>query len=85
MSTAVFHLPNGATAVATMINKLCHNLRESAHSVNIVPPLVSNSLLSTVKMVEAGYTAIYDGKEVNFYNTTTTKMTVSADAILKGW
>ncbi len=68
-----------------MIHKLHHNLREPAHSVNIVPSLVGNSLLSTVKMVEAGYTAIYDDKEVNFYNTATTKITVLADAILKGW
>ncbi len=72
VSTAVFHLPNGATAAATMILNLHHNLREPACSVNIVPSLVGNSLLSTVKMVEAGYTAIYDDKEVNFYNTVTT-------------
>jgi hypothetical protein len=78
VSTAVFHLPNGATAAATMIHKLHHNLREPACSVNIVPSLVGNSLLSTVKMV-------YDDKEVNFYDTATTKITVSADAILKGW
>jgi hypothetical protein len=83
VSTAVFHLPNGATAAATINHKLHHNLREPAHSVNIVPSLDGNSLLSTVKMVEAA--AIYDDKEVNFYNTTTTKITVSADAILKGW
>ncbi len=85
VSTAMFHLPNGATAAATMIHNLHHNLREPAHSVNIVPSLVGNSLLSTVKLVEAGYTAIYDDKEVNFYNTTTTKITVLADTILKGW
>ncbi len=85
VSTTMFHLPNGATAAATMIHKLHHNLREPACSVNIVPSLVGNSLLSTVKMVKAGYTAIYDDKEVNFYNTMTTKITVSADTILKGW
>jgi hypothetical protein len=85
MSMAVFHLPNVATAAATMIHKLHHNLREPAHSVNVVPSLVSNSLLSTVKMVEAGYATIHDEKEVNFYNSTTTKITVLADAILKGW
>jgi hypothetical protein len=72
VSTAMFHLPNRATAAATMI----HKLRDSH---------VGNSLLRTVKMVEAGYTAIYDDKKVNFYNTATTKITVSADAILKGW
>jgi hypothetical protein len=36
-------------------------------------------------MVEAGYAAIYDDKEVNFYDTATTKITVLADAILRGW
>jgi hypothetical protein len=85
VSTAVFHLPNRATAAATKIHKLHHNLRESACSINIVPSLVGNSLLSAVKMVEASYTAIYDNKEVNFYNTATTKITVLADEILKGW
>jgi hypothetical protein len=68
-----------------MIHKLHHNLRELARSINIVPSLVGNSLLSTVKMVETGYTAIYDDKEVNFYDTATTKIRVSADKILKGW
>ncbi len=57
VSSAKFHLPNRATAAATMIHKLHHNLREPARSINIVPSLVGNSLLSTVKMVEAGYTA----------------------------
>ncbi len=74
-----------ATAAATMTHKLHHNLRKPACIVNIVPSLVGNSLLSTVKMVEAGYTEIYADKEVNFYNTATTKITVSAGAILKGW
>ncbi len=63
---AVFHLPNGATAAATMIHKLHHNLREPACSVNVTPSLVGNSLLSTVKMVKDGYRAIYDDKEINF-------------------
>ncbi len=85
MSTAMFHLPNGAKAEATVIHKLHHNLIEPARSINIVPSLVGNSLLSTVKMVEAGYTAIYDDKEVNCFDTPTTKITVLAATILKGW
>ena len=84
VSSAKFHLPNRATAAATMIHKLHHNLREPACSINIVPSLVGN-LLSTVKVVEASYTAIYDDKEVNFYDTVTTKITLLADTILKGW
>jgi hypothetical protein len=58
----MFHLPNIATVAATMIHKLHHNLRDPAHSVNIVSSLVGNSLLSNVKMVEAGYMAIYDDR-----------------------
>jgi hypothetical protein len=85
VSTAVFHLPNGATAEATMIHKLHHNLREPACRVNIVPSLIGKSLLSTIKMVQASYTAIYDDKEVNFYDITSTKFMVLAEAILKVW
>jgi hypothetical protein len=84
-SQAVFHLPNGATAAATMINKLHLNVRKPARSVDIVPALVENSLLSTNKFVEAGYTVIYDAEEVNFYDAHTTKIVVSEAAILKGW
>ncbi len=85
LSTTVFHLPDGAIAPATTRNKLLHNVREPARSVNIVPALVENSLLSTNKFAEAGYTVIYDKDEVNFYNTRTTKITVSEEAILTGW
>ncbi len=85
VSAAVFHLPNRATVAATMIHKLHHNLWEPACSVNIVPSLVGNALLSTVKMVQASYAANYDDKEVIFYDTATTNITVLAGAILKGW
>jgi hypothetical protein len=49
------------------------------------PSFVSNSLFSTVKMVKAGYMTVFDDKEFNFYNTMTTKITVLAGTILKGW
>jgi hypothetical protein len=64
---------------------LLHNIQAPTRDVNIVPSLVGNSLLSTSKFTEAGYTAIYDKEEVNFYNARTTKITVLADAVLKGW
>ncbi len=83
-SQAVFHLPNGATAATITINKLHLNVRAPGRSVNIVPALVENSLLSTNKFVEAGYTVIYNAKEVNFYNARTTKIVVSEAGILKG-
>jgi hypothetical protein len=56
-----------------------------ARDVNIVPSLVGNLLLSTSKFTQAGHTAIYDKDEVNFYKARTTKITVLADAVLKGW
>ena len=85
VSTAVFHLPNGSIAPATTLNKLLHNVRAPARDVIIVPSLVENSLLSTSKFAATGYTTIYNENEVNFYDTKTTKTTVLAEAVLKGW
>jgi hypothetical protein len=85
VSSTAFHLPNSAIALATTVNKLLHNVHSPARNVNIVPSLVENSLLSTSKFANAGYTAIYDKNEVNFYNAKTTKITVLAKGVLKGW
>jgi hypothetical protein len=85
LSTTVFHLPDSTIAPATTRNKLLHNVREPAHSVNIVPALVKNSLLSTNKFAKAGYIVIYYKDEVNFYNARTTKVMVLEEAILTGW
>jgi hypothetical protein len=85
VSSAVFHLPNGAVAPETTINKLLHYARAPARDVNIVPSLVGNLLLITRKFAEAGYTAIYDKDDVNFYDACTTKIMVLANAVLKGW
>jgi hypothetical protein len=41
--------------------------------------------LSTSKVINADYIAIYDKQEVNFYNAKTTKNTVLEEAVLKGW
>jgi hypothetical protein len=81
----IFHLPNGTTAVASTINKLLHNVREPAQSANIVPTLANNFLMSTSKFVDAGYTVVYDDKEVNYYEKATTKIIMSEDAVLQGW
>jgi hypothetical protein len=45
---------------------------------------VQHSLLSTSKLVEAAYITIYNKQEVNFYNSTTTKIVVLEEAVLKG-
>jgi hypothetical protein len=65
-SKVVFHLPNKTTAAASTVNKLLYNVQEPTKNVNIVPTLTSNSLMSTSKFVDAGYTIVYDDKEVNY-------------------
>jgi hypothetical protein len=81
-SKVVFHLPNRTTAAASTVNKLFHNVREPVRGANIVPTLANNSLISTRKFVDAGYTDVYDDKEVNSYEKATTKIIVLEDAVL---
>ncbi len=83
-STATFGGAFGNQATATTMNKLHHKLCKPAWSIHIVPQ-VQNSLLSTSKVVDADYVAIYDKQEVNFHNTKTTRLTVLEEAVLKGW
>jgi hypothetical protein len=84
-SKVVFHLPDGTTAAASTDNKLLHKVQEPAQSANIVFTLANNSLISTSKFVDAGYTVVYDNEEVNYYEKATTKLIVSEDAVLQGW
>jgi hypothetical protein len=66
------------------MNKLHHKLCKPARSVHIIPQ-VQNSLLTTSKVVDADYIAIYDKEEINFYDAKSTKITVSKESVLKGW
>jgi hypothetical protein len=84
-SKEVFHLPNRTTAAASTVNKFLYNVREPTQSANIVPTLANNSLISTSKFVDAGYTVVYDDKEVNYYKKATTKIILLEDAVLRGW
>ena len=66
-SDKVFHLPTGGTAIAPIKAKLMRELREPATEVDIVLEL-TNTLLSTGKLVDGGYFAVYDENEVNIYD-----------------
>ena len=66
-SDKVFHLPTGVTARASVKAKLIHDLREPATEVEIFPRL-ANTILSTGKLVEGGYFAVYDKNEGNIYD-----------------
>ena len=75
----------GGKSRASKVAKLEHPVREPARTVDIVPALVEQSLLSGNKFAEADYISIYDKDEVNIYDALTTKITVSKKAVLKGW
>ena len=81
-STKVFHLPVGGTATATNISKLLLDVRAPANEVDIVPGL-EQTLLSGSKFADAGYTAVYDQDEVNFYNSDTIQ--IDEASVLRGY
>ena len=81
-STKVFLLPTGGTAQATHIAQLMLDVRAPANQVDIVPNL-TQTLLSGSKFADAGYTAVYDKDEVNFYDSN--KIHINATSILQGY
>ena len=82
-SDKVFHLPTGGTARASVKAKLMHELREPATEVDIVPGL-TNTLLSTSKLLEGVYFALYDENEVNIYDGRKAKILITEEGVLKG-
>ena len=84
-STKIFALVDGHATAGSNVAKLHHNIREPAHTVDMVPALKDNSLLSGGKFSQAGYEAVCDDKKVSFYDGKTAKITVSEEAVLTGW
>ena len=81
-SNKVFSMPTGAQAPATKQKELLLDVRNPAKQVHIVPTL-EQTLLSGSKFADAGYTAVYDEDEVNFYEAKDIKIT--AEAVLRGY
>ena len=80
--TKVFHLPTGSTTTSTHQAKLHLQVRAPANIVDVVPNL-TQTLLSGSKFADAGYTAVYDKNEVNFYEAN--KVKIKARAVLQGY
>ena len=76
-STKIFALVDGHPTPATNIAKIEHRFREPERTVNMVPALANQSLLSGVKFVEVGCVSLCDGYEVNIYDGRTATITVS--------
>ena len=84
-STKIFHLPNGQTTAATNKAKLKLDVREPARTVDMVPELKHNSLISASKFVDANYITILTPTEVLIYDGDGLKLEINHDAILRGW
>ena len=84
-STKVFALADNYPIPGSNLAKLHHDVREPARTVDMVPSLTNNFLLSGGKFAQAGYVSVCNDKEVNLYDVRTVKINVSDEAVLKGW
>ena len=75
-------MPTGTKAQATEVKKLLLDVRAPAQEIHVVPEL-QQTLLSGSKFADAGYTAVYDEEEVNFYNAK--DIIITAEAVLRGY
>ena len=84
-SNKVFILPGGQKVSSTETATYPFRLRAPASELHITPGIVSNSLMSTGKLADAGYTTVFDKEEVNVYDANDISITVTRGAILRGW
>ncbi len=84
-STKMFHLPNGTHAKATELKQLIHEVRQPARDVHTVPSITENSLVSTSKCSDAGYTTVFEKDKVTIYDTLKRKLVVPRESILRRW
>ena len=83
-STKVFSVADCRQTPGSNIAKLHHPLHKPAQTVDMVPALAGQSLLSGTKFSEAGYISVCDGDEVKLYDNRAAFIVVSEEAVLKG-
>ena len=76
-SNRVFHMPRGTTTKARVKSKMHHNLREPTITVDMVPELNHNSLMSARKFVDDNYTTVLNLEEVLIYDGNAVKSRAS--------
>ena len=84
-STKQFILPNGDTIPASEIAEYPFDVWRPAKELHITPGISQNSLLSTSKYADADYITVFEKDRVNVYNAKNTMITVSREAVLRGW
>jgi hypothetical protein len=77
-------LPNGQTVAAGEKLDMGNGLRSLADTADFIPTL-KTTLISNSKLADAGYITVFDKDEVNVYNSTTTKIVPTMQAVLTGW
>ena len=63
-SNKIFYMPTGTTAPASVKAKLHHMVREPARTLDMVPNLKHNSLMSDRKFANAQYITFLTSTEV---------------------
>ena len=73
LSTKVFTVADGHKTPGSTEAKLHHPVREPEQTVDMVPALANQSLLSGNNFSQEGYVTICDNQEVNIYDGRTAK------------
>ena len=80
-----FPVPTGMTASASVKAKLHHSRMEKARTLNIVPNLKHNSLISARKFTDAQYITVLTPTEVLVFDDMgDLQRSISSTAILRG-
>ena len=80
-----FILPSGEVIQATEKAEYPINARAPANKLHITPGISQHSLLSTEKYADDNYITVFDKDTVNVYDANDTIITITRDAILRGW
>ncbi len=81
-SRKTFMFPDGRTGKVTKKMLLKHNLQLAAREMNIVPGLHS-ALVSIPKLVDAGYTTLFNKNGAAIYDNATTLITATSPLVLE--
>ena len=78
-------MPTSERTPASTQAKMFHNVREPENTVDMVPQLQHNSLMSGGKFADTYYITVLTPTEVLIYDGKETHISVSNKPILKGW
>ena len=81
-STKIFYMPLGQIVQAS---KTAHLVRELTQTVDIVPGLQHNSLLSINKFAESSYITVFTPDKVTIFDCEKTSISSTQQPILQGW